>query len=105
MNEILYHTNYLDLKTTQAKNGRPWVYAHRPNASNVVVIVPATKDEVLFILEERPPILAENRGKYAIGVSAGLVGDERCNETIEEAIKAELLEETGLVAESIEIKA
>lgn len=104
MNEILYHTNYLDLKSTSSKNGKPWVYAHRPNAKDVVVILPMTEDEILFIIEERPPIQAENKGKYTIGLAAGLVGDERKNETIDEAIKAELLEETGLIAETIEIK-
>lgn len=105
MSDILYHTNYLDLKSTPAKNGKPWVYAHRPNAKDVVVIVPATDDEVLFLIEERPPIQAENRGKYAIGLVAGLVGDERENESIENALKTELLEEVGLVAENIVIKA
>lgn len=105
MNDILYHTKFLDLKTTPSKSGKPWVYAHRPNASDVVVILPATETEVLFIIEERPPIQAENRGKYTIGLAAGLVGDEREGESIEEALKAELLEETGLVAEKIEIKA
>lgn len=104
MSEILYHTKYLDLKSTLSKSGKPWIYAHRPNANGVVVILPMTNDEVLFIIEERPPIQAESRGKYTIGFAAGLVGDERQNETIEDAIKAELLEETGLCAEEIEIK-
>ena len=105
MNEILYHTNFLELKSTPSKSGKPWVYAHRPNAKDVVVILPATEDEVLFIIEERPPIQAEEKGKYTIGLAAGLVGDERENESIEDALKAELLEETGLVAEKFEIKA
>ena len=104
MSEILYHTKYLDLKSTIAKSGNQWVYAHRPNAKDVVVILPCTKDEVLFLIEERPPIQAEGKGKYTIGLAAGLVGDERENETIEDAIKAELLEETGLNAERIEVK-
>ena len=60
---------------------------------------------ILFLIEYRPPIVAENKGLYTIGLAAGLVGDERIGETVEEAIKAELLEETGLVAEKIEIKA
>ena len=105
MSEILFHTKFLDLKSTVAKSGHKWVYAHRPNANDVVIILPVTEDEVLFLIEERPPIQAENKGKYTIGLAAGLVGDERQGESIEDAIKAELLEETGLIAESIEIKA
>lgn len=104
MSEILYHTKFLDLKSTPSKSGNPWVYAHRPNATDVVVILTVTDDEVLFLIEERPPIQAENKGKYTIGLAAGLVGDERQGETIEDAIKAELLEETGLIADKIEIK-
>ena len=105
MKNILYHTQYLDLKSVKAKSGHDWVYAHRPNAKDVVVILPATEDEVLFLIEERPPICAENIGKYAIGLAAGLVGDERVGESIIEAIKVELLEETGLVSDNIDIKA
>lgn len=104
MNEILYHTKYLDLKSTKSKRGHDWVYAHRPNASDVVVILPTTETEVLFLIEERPPILAESKGKYTIGFAAGLVGDVRLGETIESALKTELLEETGLVADKIVIK-
>ena len=104
MSEILYHTKFLDLKSTPSKSGNPWVYAHRPNATDVVVILTVTDDEVLFLIEERPPIQAENKGKYTIGLAAGLVGDERQGETIEDAIKAELLEETGLIADKIEIE-
>lgn len=105
MNEILYHTNFLDLKSTPSKSGKPWVYAHRPNAKDVVVILPTTEDEVLFIIEERPPIQAEGKGKFTIGLAAGLVGDERENESVDDALRAELLEETGLVADNLEIKA
>ena len=89
-NTVLYDTNFLQLKSTPAKSGNPWVYAHRPNAKDVVVILPHTEDEVLFLIEERPPIQAENRGKYTIGLAAGLVGDERAGESIEDAIKAEM---------------
>lgn len=104
MSNILYHTKFLDLKSTPSKSGNQWVYAHRPNAKDVVVILPTTKDEVLFLIEERPPIQAENIGKYTIGTAAGLVGDERLGESVEEALATELLEETGLVAKNIEIK-
>ena len=104
MNEVLYHTKFLDLKSTPSQSGKPWVYAHRPNASDVVVILTVAEDEVLFLIEERPPLQAENRGKYAIGLVAGLVGDERKGEDLEDAVRAELLEEAGLVADKIEIK-
>ncbi len=104
MNKVLYDTEYLQLKGTAAKSGNQWVYAHRPNVSNVVVILPIYKDEILFLIEERPPLTAENRGKYCIGLPAGLVGDERKGETIQDAIKSELLEEAGLHADRIEIK-
>ncbi len=105
MNTILYHTKFLDLKSTKTKNGCDWFYAHRPNAKDVVVILPTTKEEVLFLIEERPPIQAESKGIYTIGLAAGLVGDERLGESIENALKTELLEETGLIAENFEIKA
>lgn len=104
MSRILYDTEYLQLKSTQSKSGKPWIYAHRPNAKDVVVILPVYNDEILFLIEERPPLKAENRGKYCIGLPAGLVGDERKDETTETAMKAELLEEAGIVADKIEIK-
>ncbi len=105
MNKILYDTKYLQLKSTKSKSGHDWVYAHRPNAKDVVVILPIINNEkILFLKEERPPLQAEKVAKYCIGLPAGLVGDERIGESIEDAIKAELLEEAGLVADRIEIK-
>ena len=105
MNRVLCSKKYLELKSTPSKSGNEWVYAHRPNAKDVVVILPYTDEEVLFLIEERPPIQAENRGKYCIALPAGLVGDERIGESVEDAIKAELREEAGLVAESVQIAA
>lgn len=102
---ILYDTKFLQLKSTPSKSGKDWYYAHRPNAKDVVVIIPViNKKEVLFLKEERPPLEAEGIAKYCIGIPAGLVGDERIGESIEEAIKAELMEEAGLKADRIEIK-
>ena len=104
-NNILYDTKYLQLKSTKSKTGSDWVYAHRPNAKDVVIIVPVIENKrVLFIIEERPPLVAEGISNRSIAVPAGLVGDERKNESIEDAIKAELLEEAGLKADRIEIK-
>ena len=105
MSEVLYDTKFLQLKSTKSKSGKDWVYAHRPNAKDVVVILPIINNEkILFLKEERPPLQAENIAKYCIGLPAGLVSDERVGESIEDAIKAELLEEAGLIADSIEIK-
>ena len=107
--KILYDTKYLQLKSTTSPSGGEWVYAHRPNAKNVVIIVPLIvsngRKQVLFLREKRPPMYAENRGEYNIGLVAGLVGDEREGEDILDAAKAELLEESGLVADKITIVA
>ena len=102
---ILYDTKYLQLKSTKSKTGSDWVYAQRPNAKDVVIIVPVINNkQVLFIIEERPPLVAEDIAARSVAVPAGLVGDERKNESIEDAIQAELLEEAGLKADRIEIK-
>ncbi len=105
MSKILYDTKFLQLKSTPSKSGKPWVYAHRPNAKDVVVILPVIEgDKILFLKEERPPLQAEGIAQYSIALPAGLVGDEREGESVEDAIRAELLEEAGLVADRIEIK-
>lgn len=102
---ILYDTKFLQLKSTPSKSGKDWVYAHRPNAKDVVVILPIIDNEkILFLKEQRPPLVAEDIAEYSIALPAGLVGDERIGETVEDAIKAELLEEAGLEASKIEIK-
>lgn len=101
---ILYDTKYLQLKSTKSKTDKDWVYAHRPNAKDVVVILPLINNkDILFLKEERPPLQAENIAKYSIALPAGLVGDERIGETVEDAIQAELLEEAGLKADKIKI--
>lgn len=103
---LLYDTKYLQLKSTKSKSGNDWVYAHRPNTTGVVVILPIIeKRRVLFLIEQRPPLEAEHVAKYSIALPAGLVGDERKGESVEEAIRAELLEEGGLSADKIEIVA
>ncbi len=107
---ILYKTEYLTLKSVKRENKPDWVYAARENAKDVVVILPVIKDtdgseSVLFLITRRPPLVAENVSEFSIELPAGLVGDEDKNETVMSAIKKELLEETGLIAESIKIVA
>ena len=106
--KILCSTKYLELKEAVAPNGKSaWIYANRQIATDVVVIVPVLKSEteekILFLKTQRPPLYAENKADINIELPAGLVGDERKGESIEQAIEAELKEETGLRANSIKI--
>ena len=106
--KILCSTKYLELKEAVAPNGKSaWIYAHRQIATDVVVIVPVLKSEteekILFLKTQRPPLYAENKADINIELPAGLVGDERKGESIEQAIEAELREDTGLRADSIKI--
>jgi nicotinamidase/pyrazinamidase len=76
-----------------------WEYAQRTNAKAVVVIVALTEDdEIVFIEQFREPI-----GKRCIELPAGLVGDngEAADEDLSEAVRRELTEETGFVAQKV----
>lgn len=111
-NKILYNSKYLQLKTTKAPNGEfDWTYAHRPNTksaqSDAVIIVPILHENnekfIIFLETKRPPIYAENKAETCIELPAGLIGDVRDNESIIEAAKTELLEETGYIADRIQL--
>ena len=111
-NKILYNSKYLQLKTTKAPNGEfYWTYAHRPNTksaqSDAVIIVPILHENnekfIIFLETKRPPIYAENKAETCIELPAGLIGDVRDNESIIEAAKTELLEETGYIADRIQL--
>ncbi len=106
-NEILYSTKFLQLKAFERKNGAKWVYAHRGNAKDVVVIVPVVKKDdkeyILFLITKRPPIFSEKKAKYCLEMPAGLVGDINEDEDILSAIKRELKEESGFEAQEIKI--
>ena len=103
MNEVLCNTKYLQLKSTKSEQGEEWIYAHRPNAQNVVAILPFHEDEVLFLTEKRPPLIAEKKAEFLISLPAGLVGDENSKESTIDALHKELKEETGYESENIEI--
>ena len=109
---LLYNTSHLQLKSAKAPDGTfDWFYAHRPNTrpgkDDGVVILPVIHekegDSVLFLESRRPPLYSEGKSEIDIELPAGLVGDVREGETAEEAVKAELLEETGLEADAIKI--
>ncbi len=109
-NNVLFDTKFLQMKKAKSPDGsHDWMYAHRPNAKDVVVIAPIidkngdkkiTKDDsILFIETERPPIKAEGKAERCIELPAGLVGDENPTEGIKDAVKKELAEETGFEAD------
>lgn len=105
---ILYETKFLTLKAAKRANKPDWVYAVRPNAKDIAVILPVIKnknseDEVVFLITKRPPLEEENVAEFCVETPAGLVGDENENETVYDALKKELLEETGLVADEFKI--
>lgn len=111
-NKILYNSKYLQLKSTKSPNGEfDWTYAHRPNTksaqSDAVVIVPILHENnekfIIFLETKRPPIYAENKAQSCIELPAGLIGDIRSSESILEAAKTELLEETGYLAKKIQM--
>lgn len=103
----MYETKYLNLKAAKRGNKPDWVYVVRPNAKNVVGILPVIKgkveDEILFLITKRPPLTEEHAAEFCVEIPAGLVGDEDESETTMDSIKKELLEETGLVGDKIEI--
>ncbi len=76
-----------------------WEYASRKGVTGIVGIVPVTDDGKLVLVEQyRPPVEAR-----VIELPAGLAGDgKHKNETLEQAARRELEEETGYAAGSLE---
>ncbi len=99
MSKVLYETKFLQLKDS----GNGWFYAHRPNVSGIVIIVPIIGDEVLFLKTKRPPLDAEKVSNFNIELPAGLVGDIDKDESILDCAHKELLEETGFVAKEMKV--
>lgn len=83
---ILAQGRFLRLRSV---NG--WEYAERVNASGVVAILAITEERRILLVEQyRPPV-----GRAAVELPAGLVGDTAAGEGDVEAVRRELLEETG----------
>ncbi len=76
-----------------------WEYASRKGVSGVIVVIPITDDGKLVLVEQyRPPVEGT-----VIELPAGLAGDGRHrHETLEEAARRELREETGYEAGTLE---
>ena len=92
--KTMWEGKYLRLVT----RGR-WEYAERTNAGSAVIVVAVTPENKLVFVEQfRVPMNAST-----IEMPAGLVGDIDANDTLEEAARRELLEETGWLASEVEV--
>lgn len=77
-----------------------WEYVERVNAYAVVVIMGATSDNKIVLVEQhRIPV-----NSTVIELPAGLVGDTDAGEEILDAARREFLEETGYAAQEMSIQ-
>ena len=77
-----------------------WEFADRVNATGAAIIIAVTKEQKLLLVEQyRTPVHSRT-----IELPAGIIGDEpgSTDESIAEAARRELFEETGYTAEHIE---
>jgi ADP-ribose pyrophosphatase len=76
-----------------------WEYAERTNAGSAVIVIAVTPENKLVFVEQfRIPMNANT-----IEMPAGLVGDVDAHDTLEEAARRELLEETGWLAADVKV--
>lgn len=93
--ETLYEGKWLRLR----RRGR-WEYAERTHGDGMAVIIIACTpdDNVLFVEQMRIPL-----GHRTIEMPAGLVGDQAGEDTLEDAARRELVEETGWEPAKVEV--
>ena len=94
--EVLYEGQWLRL----VRKGR-WESCERTHHANgmaVIVIAVTPQDEVLFVEQYRIPLDART-----IEMPAGLVGDDHAHDTLADAARRELIEETGWQANKVEV--
>ncbi len=77
-----------------------WEYAQRTHGNGMaVIIIAVTPDnEVLFVEQYRVPLQART-----IEMPAGLVGDDHAHDTLADAARRELIEETGWHADNVDV--
>ena len=76
-----------------------WEFTEQVNCTGVVIVWAMTEDKKVLLIEQyRVPV-----GKNVIEFPAGLVNDnqDHKNETLEDAARRELLEETGYEAKTV----
>ena len=77
-----------------------WESCERTHGQGMAVIIIAVTpaDEVLFVEQFRVPL-----GARTIEMPAGLVGDDHAQDTLEDAARRELIEETGWSPGKVEV--
>jgi ADP-ribose pyrophosphatase len=93
--ELLYEGDWLRL----VRRGH-WESCERTHGKGMAVIIVACtpEDEVLFVEQHRVPL-----GARTIEMPAGLVGDQSGEDTLEDAARRELEEETGWRPAHVEV--
>jgi ADP-ribose pyrophosphatase len=91
----VYEGKYLRMKV----RGH-WEYVERTHADGMAVIIIAVtpEDDVVFVEQYRVPLQART-----IEMPAGLVGDDHASDTLEDAARRELIEETGWEAGRVQV--
>lgn len=93
--EVVYQGQWLRM----VRRGR-WEYAERTHGHGMAVIIIALTpdDKLLFVEQFRTPL--NNR---TIEMPAGLVGDDHASDTLVDAARRELVEETGWEPSRVEV--
>ena len=90
--EVMWQGKFL----TAVRDGR-WEYVERAGRISAVVILAEYEGKVLLVEQPRVPI-----GGRCLELPAGLIGDSEGPDSVEDAARRELLEETGFAAEQFE---
>ncbi len=93
--KVLHRGRWLELVEEDG-----WEFVDRPNISGIVVVLAVTDERSIILVEQfRKPV-----GRSVLELPAGLAGDtsDDPTETLADAAKRELLEETGYAATEME---